>query len=127
MTAVKRVLAAAVLLAGCSGGQGTDAQLRGDTAAVVAAVNAHEAARARRALARLDSDAAAAGASGRVPADRVAALRTSVQRVLRDLQPPAPAPTPTPTSRPTTSSPSPAPAGDSKGDGKVHDGKGKKH
>ena len=123
------------LLSGCGGASGLPTPLPDDTAAVVRAVNAHDVAAARRALALLDADATAARRAGRISDSTLASLRAAAARVLTDVDAGAgpaagatPAPGPT-AAAPSTAAASAAPTATGGGkDGKDgRGGKGKKH
>lgn len=105
----------AVLLLGtaCGDHRTSTTRIQEDTAAVVEAMNAKDYPAARRALATLDSDLAAAGRLDQLEAGTVAELRAGVTTLKADLALLSPTPTPTPTVRRTTAPPA-------RGDGKKH-------
>ncbi|HUR05103.1 MAG TPA: hypothetical protein VM347_21345 [Nonomuraea sp.] len=112
---------ATVLLGTSCGNERTGAtQIQEDTAAVVKAMNAKDYQAARRALATLDADLAAAGRLDQLEAATIAELRAGVATLKADLALVSPLPTLTPTARLTT--PAPARGDDNdKGGGKKHD------
>lgn len=125
---LSRLLAALVALVllgstvACGKQQTTNARLREDTAAVVAALNAKDAPAARRALDVLDMDLAAAGRLGQLGDSTVSSLRAGVTKLRTDLAliTPKVVVTPTATTRPATTPPRTR-GGDEKGKGHKDD------
>lgn len=106
------LLAAVLVTSACGGQQSSTSRIREDTAAVVKAMNAKDYPAARRALAVLDSDLAAAGRLDQLQAGTVSELRAGVASLKADLALVSPTPSPTPSVRRTT--PPPVRAGDGK-------------
>lgn len=89
-------LAALLVLPGCGDQRSAEAKIHDDTADVVSALNAKNTAAARRALATLEADLAAAARLGQLEPGVVADLRAGVTTLKGDLGLISPTPSPTP-------------------------------